>query len=198
MKLHIVTPCSRVNNLIKVFKTITFPCEWWIVFDADDNEFNNYFTKYNLDFLKCDWIHLHNQKSNFWGNTQRNIALDKISDGYVFFLDDDNIMHKNFYNISKNIIDKNSKIQCVMYSQILENNSIRVVNGSTVRVCSIDQGQYLIDRKLVNETRFEQKQTADGIFIQEIFRKNNKNMFYFYNGTNITYYNGLNNHTIVF
>ena len=97
-KLTIITPSYRVNNLLEIKTSINFEYieEWIIVYDGSkitDNpkifENNNKIKEY---VFKGEGIS---------GNPQRNYALTKITnpDTLLYYLDDDNIIHPNFYRL---------------------------------------------------------------------------------------------------
>jgi hypothetical protein len=97
--LNIVTPCSRPENLVKCLRSFcdTTSIKWHVVFDKDVTPPNIKLNKKNVSLIK-----LHSDQKSHWGNCLRNMALDKINSGYVYFLDDDNLMHPLFWNHFKN------------------------------------------------------------------------------------------------
>ena len=108
-KLTLITPSYRVNNLLEIKKSINFEYieEWIIVYDGSkiinnphlfENQENNKIKEY---IYKCE-------DGGMSGNPQRNYALSKITNpnALMYYLDDDNIIHPNFYKLL-NIIDNN-------------------------------------------------------------------------------------------
>lgn len=184
MKLHLVTPCSRPQNLPKIKESINFPCKWWIVFDAEEI--------LKTEIEKSDDIELLCIKHKSSGNAQRNLALDNITDGYVYFLDDDNLMHSDFYKYTEDILQTAPETQCIFYSQQVRKDYIRNVSPTTIRVNHIDQAQFLLSREIIGDRRYQYKYEADGLFIEALYReKKDKGGFYFHNSPIITYYNKL-------
>lgn len=186
----IITPCSRENNLIHLFNSINFECDWHIVFDKTHDEAMEIIDRDKFAFLDKKWIHVCYAKGGVSGNLQRNLALNYICHGWLYFLDDDNLMHPDFFEVASKIISDNKDLKCIFFSQVKNQNGvIRWVNKNSIRVGSIDQAQFFIERSLIGDLRYEQKYVADGIFIQTIFRKNDPSLFYFHNDTNVTFYN---------
>lgn len=189
-KINIITPCSRPENLKHVIKSINFPCMWYIVFDMELEEYEKIVNSEDYSFLKEIWIKTMHTKGGVSGNKQRNMALDEIKSGFVYVLDDDNLMHEYFYEKTCEIIHKNGNLKGILYSQSLPDNQVRFVDPNMVVVNRIDQAQYLLDYSLLKTIRYEQLYNADGILIENIF-KNNRELFYINNTTVITYYNKL-------
>lgn len=192
MKLNIITPCSRPENLQRLYNSINFPCIWYIVFDLDKKEYaTKIFDNPDYSFLQNEWIKIFAEKGGVSGNLQRNKALDAIEKGFVYFLDDDNLMHPNFYKTTINILNENPDKRCIFYSQQLAQNKIRSVDSTTIKAGRIDQAQFLIHTDLIGKKRYIQKYEADGLFIQEIFKQNLKSVFFYFNEKPIVYYNKL-------
>lgn len=190
-KITIITPCSRPENLETMAKSINFDCRWVISFDMDFDQFMNTISKDEMSFLKKHWITPLHVKGGVSGNAQRNLAIDSIRDGFIYCLDDDNLMHPEFYEATKEILANNPDAKCIFYSQDVQwrHIGVRAVNPSSVRVNGIDQAQFLISRELIGNERYQQKYEADGLFIQKIFKENDRSIFYFYNDKPVTYYN---------
>jgi len=95
--LTIITACSRKNNLKRVSESINFDLtdSWIIVYDSfkvGDSE---------LLFVNNPNIkeYYHDTSGSRYGNSQKNFGLELVHTGFVYFLDDDNIMHPNFWKI---------------------------------------------------------------------------------------------------
>lgn len=185
--INIATSCSRPQNLHSIFKSINFTCKWYIVFDYKKENLNIN----NLNFLFKDWIILDYLEEKPWGYPQKNFIINKIQDGFIYFLDDDNLIHPLFYKTTIKIINENKNVKAIFYSQKLDNNVTRKVHHESVRAFSIDQAQFLLHRSLIAEKRYGNEHHADGNFIESIYKENNKNIFYFYNENDITFYNKL-------
>jgi|11BtaG_2_1085332.scaffolds.fasta_scaffold18943_1 hypothetical protein len=95
--LNIITPCSRPENLKSLFKSIQKPDDtevyWYIVYDLGIKPELGLPKQYNgINIIE----HLADKKS-VSGNNLRNWALDQITEGFVYLLDDDNIFNPNFW-----------------------------------------------------------------------------------------------------
>ena len=180
-KLTIITPSYRVDNLLEIKKSINFEYidEWIIVYDGNkvtdnpkifENQENNKIKEY---VYKDEGIS---------GNPQRNYALLKITnpDTLIYYLDDDNILHPNIYNLLK-IIDNNK-----MYTFNQHNR----IKGNNITVGNIDTAMFIIPYKLcINYNWIPHIYEADGYYITQCY-KNNKNIHIFVDNV-LCYYNKL-------
>ena len=99
-KVTIITPSMRPDNLFKVKKSINFDYvnEWIIVYDGSKILKNPHLFTHKENGKIKEYIHTSQGIS---GNPQRNYALDQIrnQDTYLYFLDDDNVMHKDLFKL---------------------------------------------------------------------------------------------------
>ena len=187
--LYLITPCSRIQNLIKIKKSINFDKikKWIIVYDS------------KVIIHKKKLFEKHKSISEFFlkdkasvsGNSQRNFALNylnkkKDKNFFIYFLDDDNILHKNFYNIIKNLNKNNTKsiytFDQLRKQKIFINNKfqyIKVLKGNIIKTGYIDIAMFLPNFSLVNNIRWiKKKYTADGDYIVKCMKRNKTNHKY--------------------
>jgi hypothetical protein len=171
--IHIVTPCSRPENLPALYSSIVAnlyeaDVKWWIVFDAE---------AVPAEIDNAPFMELHAILGGVAGHKQRNYALDRIQDGYVYQLDDDNIIHSNFPSIFNYCAtEKKSAI----FGQNLGDGRVRVNDRTNIRQTHIDQGQFLVRREHIADTRYvETDYCADGLFIEQIYHKQPDNFLIF-------------------
>lgn len=147
-RLTIITPCSRPQNLPAMAESIKpgrsmFDVIWLIVFDNKE----------------CT--------ESVVGNYQRNCALEAITDGWVYFLDDDTIIHPEFF---AELAKVNSR--AVAFEQNL-GTWVRKAAPSEMRCCHVDMGQVVIRREVIGDIRFALGvYEADGKFIQAVYENN--------------------------
>ncbi len=143
-KITIITPSYRINNLIKIKESINFDYvdEWIIVYDGNKIHTNPYLFK---DFSNKIKEYINNDNGNT-GNPQRNYGISKVTNlnTTLYFLDDDNIIHPNLYNLL-DILD-NTKF----YTFNQENRLI----GNNINVGSIDTAMALIPYNKCNGIRW--------------------------------------------
>jgi predicted O-methyltransferase YrrM len=180
-KITIITPSYRLDNLIKIKDTIPFEYvdEWIIVYDGSKiNENPHLFIDENNNKIK-EYVYIGEGIS---GNPQRNYALTQITnpDTYIYFLDDDNIIHSSFYKLL-NILDNN---------KLYTFNQMDRLSGENIIFGSIDTAMLLIDYKLMNGIQWKPDEYgADFLFIKECYDNNKENHIFINN--NLCFYNKL-------
>jgi glycosyltransferase involved in cell wall biosynthesis len=177
-KVILITPSIRPDNLLLIEKEIDFSYieKWVIVYDGSKIIENPKLFADNSKIIEL----VHSESGSISGNAQRNFALDYIKDmdGYVYFLDDDNSIHKDLYKLLDNLEDDR------MYTfgqKRIKTNFPYVDNlkGDIVEVYKIDSGMMLIDNKLIGDIRWKiNKYNADGYFIKECLMKNDDKWVY--------------------
>jgi hypothetical protein len=125
------------------------------------------------------------------GNPQRNFALELIEsfDTYLYFLDDDNIIHPELYDLLDTIdsgkmytFDQSRPKNVYPYKTFLPGNNIELFN--------IDTAMFLIDFNLCKDIRWiPDKYNADGHYIKECYEANKDNWVYV--NKTMAYYNKL-------
>jgi len=180
-KMTIITPSYRLDNLRTMKESIPFDYvdEWIIVYDGTKiNENPNLFMDEKNSKIK-EYVYTGEGIS---GNPQRNYALTQITnpDTYIYFLDDDNIIHPSFYKLL-NIIDNNKIYTFNQHHRLYGDN---IVEGK------IDTATFLIYYKLIRDVTWKKDvYSADFFFIKDCY-DNNKNSHIFVNNT-LCYYNKL-------
>ena len=162
MYINIITPCSRPENLKKISESINIPKDnyrWIIVFDAVSLP--------NVDLIpiNCEY-YLHKDINSISGNGQRNYALKLVNTGYVYFNDDDTIIHPNLWDNIKNLDN-----DFISFQQLNINGSLRL-NGNNISVGNIDSHNFIINNDIIGDNKFIiNRYESDGIFAEECFKK---------------------------
>lgn len=170
MKLNIVTACSRPENLytmlpdIEECASLIDNVEWHIVFDLSCCE------PVYVPGAKTYGISLPESR---YGMGQRNLALDKIDDGWVYFLDDDNLINPELCTRIMSALREDRSKRAFAFHQSLAGNNVRYANPKNMRVGYVDMAQVCIMRDFIGDARFElPKYEADGIFIERLYNHN--------------------------
>jgi len=194
---NIITRCSRTKNLLKVKDSIFNQSSnviWFIYFDT--------FILKDIDAellseLQSDKIKLFFKKSipGDYGHQFINDAINNISSGWVYILDDDNILHEDFFSALTTKIKENPNKKAFIFDQKVGGKDfsgvdIRVANPENVKVGHIDMAQFLLKRDLIGEMRLKLGEyKADGYFIEDVYKSNPEDFFFF--NQVICYYNYL-------
>lgn len=183
-KLTIITPCTRPGNLTRIKESIPFEyvAEWIIVYDESIVKNPHLFQDDRIKEYGC-------QGHSIAGNIQRNYALDRIGDTYVYFLDDDTIMHPDM-GVFLETIESNHIYTFDQQRNANEFPFTETLKGDSIEMFRIDTAMFLIDSALIQDIRWMvDEYTADAIFITECY--SNHPASWMYVDRTLSYYNYL-------
>jgi len=163
--LTIITPCTRPENLTKLKDSIQFDkvTLWYIIYDGKKIPFEKRFNHAKIIELNCE-------DEGISGNPNRNMGLRLINQGLVYFLDDDNIVHPQFWE------NQFALGTIYTFDQQRQNH---VLSGNNPTVGNIDIAQYIFDIKLVGTAEFDKDiYEADGLFFEIIYKQNKDKWIY--------------------
>ena len=153
VRFSIITPCSRPQNLPVVYLSILemenstgYAVEWLIIYDAlkRDKRILNYEKKGVPIRQFCR----KSPKQGTHGAMLRNIGLEHCSGDYIYYLDDDNLVHpKLFDKLGYYTQHDQKKVLVVNQSSqnLLERRISRFDAGNLIRG-QIDTAQFIIPK----------------------------------------------------
>ena len=163
-KITIITPCSRIQNLRTLYESIKFDKinKWIIIYDTTVNS-------YYPSFIHSEQIIEIDCKSSLngvVGNTQRNYGLSFVEDdNYIYFLDDDNIIHPDFWEI----IEELEKDTIHTFNQYRDEHG-HVLLGNRIEMNYIDTAMYIIHKNMIGDIKWQEElYQADGKFISDVY-----------------------------
>lgn len=158
MLINIVTPCSRPENLKAIAESINIPSRhyrWIVVHDADEFP--------DIEMPKEAEHHLYREEGSIAGHAQRNFANRLIADGYVLQIDDDTILHPDFWEAVKDCEE-----DIVSWAQTWANVAHRLAAGN-YWVGGIDSGSFMVKRSVIGDLQWQAgRYDADGLFAQQV------------------------------
>lgn len=172
-KMTIITPSMRPGNLPKVRESIDFDYvdEWIIVYDGKRIKQNpNVFLNEKNPKIK-EYLY---EGEGVTGNPQRNFGIDHVQnkDTFLYFLDDDNIIHKDLYKLL-NIIEDG---KLYTFNQIFSGG---LRTGDIIRVNQTDTAMGLVDFNICKNLRWVPHiPEADGIYFVECLNMNKDKWIY--------------------
>jgi glycosyltransferase involved in cell wall biosynthesis len=196
IKLHLLTRCTRLSNL-RIIRDTVFPSSldvtWHIIFDTS---IVKSFNKVLIEELKQLPTKLYFIESNHtdYLYPQLSDIIDTIDEGFVGVLDDDNILHSDFYKGIETAINQNPDKKAFVYKQYVGGKDftglkVRDIGPEHMKLQHIDSAQYIIEANLYKTRRYEEGYDADGRFI-EPFYKEHADKFHFIDEV-LCYYNHL-------
>jgi Glycosyl transferase family 2 len=171
--LAVVTPCSRPDTLPALKASIEpgrayFDISWHVVFDA------NRVPPSVLSWAQGgDRVFSLGVEGSRVGNAQRNMALDNIEDGWVYFLDDDNLVHPELLPAMREAMEAHPVASAFVFPQIGgQNQYTKEARREHLRADFIDIAQIFWRRRTIGHARFEpvNAYNADGLFVEQIGR----------------------------
>lgn len=187
--LHIITRCSRPQNILKIKDSIfgesrnEFNIFWYVIFDTKILKDIDADTLYNLNDKNIDLQFKKSDDGDF-GHQFINECIDNIKYGWVYILDDDNVLHENFLNRILYYINNNTDKSGIIFSQKVDGRDfskldIRIAHPNNVKVGQIDIAQFILKRELIGSQRLNRYQyTADGHFITDIYSNNQEDFIF--------------------
>jgi len=192
MKLiNIITPVSRIANLPKIYESIItskingIDIVWYIVVDEravsidSISKYKEHCTEWNTKGdIVIEYFSLFEINSRF-GNAQRNFAFSKITNGWVYFLDDDTTIHTDLFKKIDNTLNENTDV--ILFQQKRNKSEFPFVDllipdlNTIINkgIGTVDTGQIIYNYQILKgdgyyPINFYQ---ADGALIQRICRK---------------------------
>jgi glycosyltransferase involved in cell wall biosynthesis len=184
-KVFIITPSRRPFNLEFIKKSIPQECEWIVVFDSTVKN------EHNVENATV----IRSNTTGFWGNPNRNVGLEFISEhlnpsdnDWVYILDDDNIIHPNWWSNIQHHLSSNASV--ITWGQVWANEEPRTEPTDTPKIATIDTSQYMVKWNVAKNLQFEHIYEADGIYAEEAAKRGSVLKLDQYLG----YYNFLRSH----
>ena len=159
--LSIITPCSRQHNIPTVYNSIIFSKinKWIIVYDtSNDRKYEKIYDDPQIIEIECN--------EGLTGNPQRNLGITLVEDDFIYFLDDDNIIHPNFWSI----VDELNTEKFYTFDQLRHNN---ILYGNNIKPGQIDTAMFIVHKKHTKDIYWINNSfEADGHFIHDVLNKN--------------------------
>ena len=180
MKINIITRCTRTSNLLTIKEGVLnapkgVTVNWHIVFDTgalkdiDAEVLSNLTDTVN--------VKLHFVKGQRGGLLYPEVSdiIRTIKSGWIYLLDDDNIIHEDFYKTIKASIKNLPIAQVHIVSQLVAGidftgQEIRVASRENTAFQKIDIAQMVINRSIFDTHSFSANYAADGFFIEEVLK----------------------------
>lgn len=179
MKFSIIIPTYKrhplLKNLIQCIQKQTYPeYEVFICSDGHDKDVQNMVLLLDERF---HYTYIENKGKQF-GHRQRNYIIDRVTGDYVLWIDDDNIIYKNYLEMAKNNIQKNTGI--VIHKIIHELGVLP--KKKDIIFADIDTLNFIVKTEIAQKVKWkEDLYEADYYFIkecQEICIKENLKVVY--------------------
>ena len=162
--LSIITACSRRDNLQAIYDSMDFRIihMWYVIYDTSKGRSYTHQFKGHAKIKEIDY-----DKEGVCGHPQINHAIDLIEGGFVYIVDDDNIIHPEFWTTYSDLDPD--------YIYTWDQNRVRekrIATGGKIQKFLIDTSQFIVPRKYIGDIRWDNhRRIADFTFINTIHEK---------------------------
>lgn len=158
--LNIITAVSRENNLYfiqeELNKINSLEIRWHLIFDG--TSMTSLKIPQDINFYHAEIS--NNDRKDYSGAVQKNIALSRVKEGWVYALDDDNIVHPNFPKTFIKAINNHPNKKAFVFSQTNFKNQViipsflakRTIEGIPFQNWAIDTAGYVVHYDLIKKT----------------------------------------------
>ena len=193
-KLHIITRCTRPQNLKQIRQSIidgnkeVFNITWYVIFDSNVLKDVDAALLSELSVVeshvKTEYKFMSSSKGAY-GYDSINRIVDTIpntepfNNEWFYLLDDDNILHENFYELSSIINSSSNKdLSVIVFNQYIggidfTGEDYRKAAAENIKVGGIDAAQYILRRKMLSwptGNAYNWDYCADGILMSFLYK----------------------------
>ena len=185
--LTFITPCSRQDNLPAIVNSINFDKihKWIIVYDTSEEKRYNKLYENHTQIME---VECNIKPISGKGQPQRNYGMSLVDDGYIYFLDDDNIIHPQFWSIV-DLLDNEKFFTFdqirkdinggILFDQIRKDIKEGILYGNKIIVRLIDTAMFIVHKKHIGNIKWlEDRFCSDGFFICDIYNNNKESHVY--------------------
>jgi len=180
MKINIITRCTRTSNLLTIKENVFSSPKgvnstWHIIFDTGALK--------DIDAETLSQISGKNTKLHFVDGKkggmlypETSALIETFKDGWIYLLDDDNILHEDFYASIKGSIKENPDAYVHLVSQQVDgkdftNLDVRIASPKNTAYQRIDIAQMVLNRRVFDTQSFSADYAADGFFIEKVYNE---------------------------
>ena len=202
MKINVITRCTRTSNLLKIklgvfdtSKTRGVEIHWHVMFDTGALKDIDSSILSELDQANTT-IHFIRGKQGGMMYPETTDLIRSNTDGWFYLLDDDNIMHPEFYQRVEEYatLPVNSEKKIIVVGQDVDGKDFtrlkyREATPESTGFRKTDIAQVIFKGDLFEKYGFTADYAADGLFIEEVYN-NHPDQFVWINEV-LSYYNYL-------
>lgn len=169
---HVITRCTRPDNLKKIYNSFNGydNLKWTVVFDGSclseiEIELLGWLTKVGASYR----LFFSERGSYMYPEINKVISSNK--ELWTVLVDDDNIVHPDYFSSLEGLISGNTASNIFVYNQVLEDDSVRRCSPENTRVGSIDLAQYTFHPDVMRLASFSAGYCGDGEFIESLHKQ---------------------------
>ena len=193
-KLSVITRCTRLHHLPTIQKSVfsnsKIEIDWHVIFDTSVLKSIDFKV---LESLKGPntFFHIIEGQPGDLLYPQSMEVINKIQEGYIYYLDDDNIIHPKFID---ELVNYPSKSQIYIVDQFVNfkdftNLEHRLALPGNMKYQGVDLAQMVFHYSIFSNYEFIGDYAADSILIEQIH--NDHPEWFTYINKTLSYYNYL-------
>jgi hypothetical protein len=174
-RMNIVTRCTRFGNVPLVRASIDRPSDfdvlWWLLVDVGRSD---EVPPHVLALASEPWVRVRffAGRPGDMGHSYLNTAYRRM-DGWIYNLDDDNLLHDRFYPGVLSALERTSALAVVFDQEVggrdFSGLGTRPAGPGSMRVGSVDFGQAVFHRSMIGDLELEPDYyCADGLFLERM------------------------------
>jgi len=145
MKLHLLTAVTRPENLPQIEASLAPAADFGIEV---------------VWHTQADPEH-----QSVGGQSIKNAMIEQIDDGWVYILDDDNLMHPHFWHTVAAAVAARPEAAMLVITQAHRNGWARIAHPAMLRPTLVDAGQVVVRRDALGDLRIPEHYCGDGEWI---------------------------------
>jgi hypothetical protein len=165
-KLHVITRCSRLNNILAVGESLPakdgkLQVEWHVIFDSTRLKDIDAEILGKLQQFGAKIYFEFSQGGDYLYPQMNKVIIDNISDGWIYSLDDDNILHEKLFDNFEALVGfaEAEKSIGIVFNQQVDGKDftgcdVRYAKPENMKVRSIDLAQFILNRSVFNDFDF--------------------------------------------
>lgn len=196
MQFHLLTRVTRLVNLLDIKEEVItgktyFDINWHLIFDTHSLKDIDADILHQLYLIDARLHFLDGVEGDF-GHCLLNSIIDKISNGYLYILDDDNRIHPDFWVRINSLVGENPGKSMVVNQRIdfkdFTAQEFRFAKPENMKVSKIDSAQLILLREHIGEIRLQPgNYIADSIWAEMLYSENPDNFIFI--DEELSYYN---------
>lgn len=168
--LYIITPCARPSNLRVIRTSLSSMHDWvWVIVYSTKPDVFQFAEDPRIHEVWCGLRGKDDHEGSTYGNMERNYGISLIppsSEAYVYFLDDDNLVHPYFWSTVYPVLQR-GVADFITFDQ--QRTLTQVLRGPVGKVYHMDTAMFVSRRSLVGDVRWRLwRYDADGLFAEEM------------------------------
>lgn len=104
-----------------------------------------------------------------------NHSLDLIKEGWIYELDDNNVLYPNFLEDVIQFINNNPEKECLIFHQ---ENRYQPQNINDIKLGMIEKSMYLINRTFIGNEKIPNFNGSESVFIEKLYNKDSNKILF--------------------